>query len=108
MTVILSRCMCVVKRGGGASDISTAECVVETFTLNSYKSQVLKAYSQYDNDILFVWCYFNQRPPLIQPSIPTPHTGCKLISHLKGTKGMVVMMFVIWPSNSPGHTYMGP
>ena len=31
--------------GGGLPDISTAECVVETFTLHSYKGQVRKAYS---------------------------------------------------------------
>ena len=31
---VLSRCMCV--RGGGVLDISTSECVVETFTLHSF------------------------------------------------------------------------
>ena len=40
--------------GGVFLDISTAECVVETFTLHSYKGQVRKAYSLHDNDILFV------------------------------------------------------
>ena len=44
---VLSRCMCVRERGGGAGVlvISTAECVVETFTIHSYKGQVRKAYS---------------------------------------------------------------
>ena len=43
----LSRCMCVggMRGGGGLLDISTAECVVETFTLHSYKGKVGKAYS---------------------------------------------------------------
>ena len=41
----LSRCMCVRGRGGGFLFISTAECVVETFTIHSYKGQVRKAYS---------------------------------------------------------------
>ena len=31
----------------------------------------------------------------------------KLISHLKGNKGMVAMMLVLCSSNSPGHTYIG-
>ena len=31
------------ERGGGLHDISSTECVVETFTLHSYKSQVRKA-----------------------------------------------------------------
>ena len=31
--------------GGGFLDISTAECVYETFTLHSHKGQVRKAYS---------------------------------------------------------------
>ena len=35
---ILSRCMCVNGKGGFLI-ISTAECVVETFTLYSYKSE---------------------------------------------------------------------
>ena len=42
---VLARCMCVRERGGGVLVISTAECVVETFTINSYKGQVRKAYS---------------------------------------------------------------
>ena len=49
---VLSRCMCVRERwggggggGGGVLVISTAECVVETFTIHSYKGQVRKAYS---------------------------------------------------------------
>ena len=45
---VLSRCMCVRERGGGGGGvlvISTAECVVETFTIHSYKGQVRKAYS---------------------------------------------------------------
>ena len=45
---VLSRCMCVRGSGGGGGffDISTAECVVETFTLHSFKDQVRKeAYS---------------------------------------------------------------
>ena len=41
--------VCVSGEGVGGEwgflDISTAECVVETFTLNSYKGQVRKAYS---------------------------------------------------------------
>ena len=44
--------VCVLGEGGGGSGflvISTAECVVETFTMSSPK-----AYSLYDNDILFV------------------------------------------------------
>ena len=60
---VLSRCMCVGRREGGGGggggegfrNLSTAECVVETFTLRSYKGQVRKAYSyKYYNDILFV------------------------------------------------------
>ena len=32
---VFSRCMCVGEgRGGGVLDISTVECVVETFTLH--------------------------------------------------------------------------
>ena len=31
--------------GGGFLDISTAECVYETFTLHSFKGQFRKAYS---------------------------------------------------------------
>ena len=46
--------------------------------------------------------------PLIQPTISTAHTGCKLISFIKENKGMVAMMLVLCPSKSPGHTYMGP
>ena len=43
---VLSRCMCVRERGGGGVlVISTAECVVETFTIHSYNGQVSKAYS---------------------------------------------------------------
>ena len=45
---VLSRCTCVRERGGGGGGvlvISTAECVVETFTIHSYKGQVRKAYS---------------------------------------------------------------
>ena len=42
---VLSRCMCVRERGGGVLVISTAECVVETFTIHSSKGQVRKAYS---------------------------------------------------------------
>ena len=63
MTVnVLSRCMCVNGKGGegGFDDILTTECVVETFTLHSYKSQVQKAYSEHDNDTPFAWLYFNQ------------------------------------------------
>ena len=39
--------VCVLAEGGGGGflNISTSECVVETFTLHSYKSQVRKAYS---------------------------------------------------------------
>ena len=48
------------------------------------------------------------RPPLIQTTISTPHTGCKLISHMKENEGMVAMVLVLCSSNSPGHTYMGP
>ena len=52
---VLSRCMCVRGRGGGGFlVISTAECVVDTFTIHSYKGHVRKAYSLHDNDILFV------------------------------------------------------
>ena len=48
---VLSRCMCVGEMGGGGGggggggflDISTAEDVVETFTLHSFKGQVRKA-----------------------------------------------------------------
>ena len=41
---VLSRCMCVRGMGGGrVLDISTAECVVETLTLHSFKGQVRKA-----------------------------------------------------------------
>ena len=40
--------------GGCFLDFSTAECVVETFTLHPYKSQIRKAYSLHENDILFV------------------------------------------------------
>ena len=50
---VLSRCMCVRERGG-VLVISTAECVVETFTIHSSKGQVRKAYSLHDKDILFV------------------------------------------------------
>ena len=32
-------------KGGGSLDISTTECVVEAFSLDSYKGQVRKAYS---------------------------------------------------------------
>ena len=39
---VLSR---VVGQGVGGFDISTAECVAETFTLHLYKGQVRKAYS---------------------------------------------------------------
>ena len=48
--------VCGSGEGGGGSfvDISTAEYVVETFTLHSNKGQVRKAYSEHDNDILFV------------------------------------------------------
>ena len=45
---VLSRSLCVGGGGGvggGFLDISTTECVVETFTLHSYKGQVRKAYS---------------------------------------------------------------
>ena len=42
---VLSRGMCVRERGGGVLVISTAECVVETFTIHSYKGQVRKANS---------------------------------------------------------------
>ena len=43
---VLSRCLCVRGRGGGGFlVISTTECVVETFTIHSYKGQVRKAYS---------------------------------------------------------------
>ena len=41
---VLSRCMCVRKKGV-VLVISTAECVVETFTIHPYKGQVRKAYS---------------------------------------------------------------
>ena len=40
---VLSQCMCVRGREGVLLDISTAECVVETFTLHSFKGQVRKA-----------------------------------------------------------------
>ena len=43
---VLYRCMCVRGRGRGFLEISTAECVVETFfILLSFKGQVRKAYS---------------------------------------------------------------
>ena len=43
---IISVYVCRGKGGGGGFlDISTAGCVVETFTLHSYKGQVRKAYS---------------------------------------------------------------
>ena len=44
---IISVYVCQGKGGGGGGflDISTAECVVETFTLHSYKGQIRKAYS---------------------------------------------------------------
>ena len=51
---------------------------------------------------------FHSMPSLIQQTISTPHTGCKLISHIKENKEMVAVMVVLCPSNSPGHTYMGP
>ena len=59
MTVTLYNLgVCGSGEGGGGGcgflDISTAECVVETFTLHSCKGQVRKAYSKHDNDILFV------------------------------------------------------
>ena len=47
-------------------------------------------------------------PPLIQPTISTPYTGCKLISHIKENKGMGAMMLFLCPFNSQGHTYIGP
>ena len=45
---------------------------------------------------------------LIQPTFSTAHTSCKPISFIKENKRMVAMMLVLCPSNSPGHTYMGP
>ena len=42
---VLYRCMCVRGRGGGFLVISTARCVVETFTIHAYKGHVRKAYS---------------------------------------------------------------
>ena len=36
LSSVLSRCMCVMGKGRGFLDISTAECVVETFTLHSF------------------------------------------------------------------------
>ena len=45
--------MCIRGRGVFLF-ISTADCVVETFTIHSYKGQVRKAYSLHDNDIRFV------------------------------------------------------
>ena len=46
ISFVFSSCMCVRGSGGGGFlDISMAECVVKTFTLHSYKSQVRKAYS---------------------------------------------------------------
>ena len=50
---VLTRLMCVRGRGRGFLDISTAECVVETFTLHSFKGQVRKAYI-HNNDVLFL------------------------------------------------------
>ena len=46
--------MCIRERVGVFLFISTADCVVETFTIHSYKGQVRKAYSLHDNDIRFV------------------------------------------------------
>ena len=42
---VLSRCMCVRERGGGPRYFDGGVCVVETFTIHSYKGQVRKAYS---------------------------------------------------------------
>ena len=39
---------------------------------------------------------------------PFQRNSCKLISNLNKNKGMVEMMLVLCPSNSPGQTYMGP
>ena len=36
---------------------------------------------------------------LIQSSIPIPHTGCKLINHLKGNKAMSAIMLVLYPGH---------
>ena len=35
---------------------------------------------------------------LIRPTISTPHTGCKLISHIEENKGMVAMLLVMHQS----------
>ena len=51
---------------------------------------------------------FNDLPLFNQPYLDySPHSGCKLISHIKENKGMVAIMLVLYPSNSPGHTHIG-
>ena len=38
----------------------------------------------------------------------TPHTGCKLISHIKENKGMVAMMLVYVPPTAQAKRIWGP
>ena len=112
--IVLSRCMCVRERGGGGGGGSSLfrRRSVWLKLLQSIHIKV-KSETHIHNmtKIFFLYdCFsFNDLPyPLIQPTISTSHTGCKLISHMKENKGMVAMMLVLCSSNSPGHTNMGP
>ena len=98
---VFSRCMCVGGRGGDSSIFRWRSMSLKL--LHSIHIIAMSEKHIHNMKTIF-YSYDCIVINDFQPSIPTPHTGCKLISHLIGNKGMAAMMVALYPSNSPGHT----